>query len=228
MNRDGRIDLLIGTYYGGIQYYRNTGTSTQPTYQLETKSYGGQTDDFNNRGFSLIAADVNGDERLDLLTAYDNGSLKVFHDFLNQTTLSADSSSVKSPANAVTSLKIGSVPSLAVADLNQDGLPDIVAGTNTGGLRLLLNRSEKLLPSPDTGTETVRVGPNPTDRYVTVTTPSEAEVNLYSLLGQWLGKARSNGTNRYELDFKGLPTGVYLVQIQTASSGKITRKIILR
>lgn len=228
VNRDGRIDLLIGTYYGGIQYYRNTGTSTQPTYQLETKSYGGQTDDFTNRGFSLIAADVNGDERLDLLTAYDNGSLKVFHDFLNQTTLSADSNSVQSPVNAVTSLKIGGVPSLAVADLNQDGLPDIVAGTNTGGLRLLLNRSEKLPPSPDTGTETVRVGPNPTDRYVTIQTTAEAEVHLYSLLGQWLGKARSNGTNRYELDFRGLPTGVYLVQIQTASSGKITRKIILR
>ncbi len=231
VNRDGKIDVLLGTYYGSIQYHRNTGTNAQPVYQLETRTYGGLQDDYLNRGFSITAADVNGDERPDLLATYSDGTLKVFNDFLNQTTLKADSNAIASPLAGMNTLRLAGPATLAVGDLNNDGLPDVVAGTVAGGLRLLKNQSEKLKPSPDPDAGTVKIYPNPINPYeqqLVIETDSEAQVEAFSLVGQSLGQAARVTAQRYTLDLKGLPAGMYLIQIQTTRSGKVTRKVVVR
>ncbi|MDR6194391.1 T9SS type A sorting domain-containing protein [Siphonobacter sp. SORGH_AS_0500] len=231
VNRDGKIDVLLGTYYGSIQYHRNIGTNTQPVYQVETKTYGGLQENYLNRGFSITSADVNGDERPDLLATYSNGSMSVFNDFLNQSELKADTSAITGSIAGITSLRLSGPASIAAGDLDNDGLPDLIAGTATGGLRFLKNKSEKLKPTPNTGSEMVKIYPNPINPYeqqLVIETDAEAQVQAYSMLGQWLGQATRVTAQRYTLDLKGLPTGMYLIEIQTATRGKITRKVVVR
>lgn len=226
LDRDGKIDLLRGTYYGGVQYYRNTGSNAQPVYQLMTDSFGGLADNFQNRGFSLLATDLNGDERADLVAAFSDGSLKIFDDFQSQpsTGFVSDTAIVARPAGSISDWQISTVPGFSAGDLDGDGLPELITGTGTGGFHLLKNYSKKRDPEP--GNEDFSVGPNPTRGLVTVRTKSAAEIALYSLTGQLLGSARSVSNTEYELNLSTLPAGVYLVRAQSASLGIRVRKIV--
>ena len=81
VDRDGKPDLLISRYsLGTIQYYRNAGTAVSPTFQLQNQIFGGfKTDDIvYARARSLVVADLNGDQKNELIAAADNGTVRVY------------------------------------------------------------------------------------------------------------------------------------------------------
>lgn len=41
IDRDGKVDLLIGEQSGNLNYYRNTGTNSSPTFTLVSNTFGG-------------------------------------------------------------------------------------------------------------------------------------------------------------------------------------------
>ncbi|HET7369841.1 MAG TPA: VCBS repeat-containing protein, partial [Gammaproteobacteria bacterium] len=94
----------------------------------------------------VIAADVNGDSRADLIVANDNNTVSV----LLNTTAPAPASTANPSFTTHKDFNVGANPlDLAVADINGDGRMDIVtANADAGTVSVLLNTTE-----PDTAAD---------------------------------------------------------------------------
>ena len=129
---DGRPDLLVANYTDGtVSVLLNTTApgATTPSFAAQ------QTFATGSGPESVVAADVNGDGRPDLLVAnYTDGTVSVL---LNTTAPGATTPSFAAQQTFAT----GSGPfSVAVADLNGDGRPDLlVANDASGTVSVLLN-----------------------------------------------------------------------------------------
>lgn len=113
----------------------------------------------------------------------------------------------------------------AVGDLDGDGLPELLIGSNTGGIRLLKNTSEKVVP-PTESLEFVAY-PNPTSQFLYVQTPVLGQLELYSMTGQLIQKQVVIQTAiDTAFDTSLLPTGIYFIRLTTADT-QTTRKVVV-
>lgn len=130
LNRDGILDLLCGSADGGLYLYY--GTSRDPHWQLSAASRPLQADgrDIRTTAYSAPCLyDLNLDGALDLLLGGANGQVLTY---LNC-----------GPGRFEKARKVGVVPPLsrltapAVGDVDQDGVADLLIGTESGELFLL-------------------------------------------------------------------------------------------
>lgn len=75
-DKDGDYDLLVGEYYGGLQYFQNTGTNTSPAFATPQKNPFGLVSTVY-AAFPSVA-DLDGDGDVDLLVGEYYGNLKYF------------------------------------------------------------------------------------------------------------------------------------------------------
>ncbi|MFD2937257.1 T9SS type A sorting domain-containing protein [Spirosoma flavum] len=227
VDRDGKPDLLIGRYnFGTILYYRNAGTATNPVFQLQNQTFGGfTTDDFvYARARSLVVADLNGDQKNELIAAADNGTVRVYQ-FPDR------------PDQSLT--LIDSLPALglpgkgliaAVADLDGDQLPDLMLGSLAGGLRYLKNTSQKVVVTGVTEEEPTSpwVFPNPTERYLTIRPRYDGRIELVSLSGQAMLPIQMVKANiETTLDLVDLPDGTYIIRLLIDNRPAQMQKVVV-
>ncbi len=131
LNGDGKEDLLIGTQAGPLAYYRNTSTPSGVSFFYETSDFQQiQAGTFT----SPELADVNGDGKIDLLVGNQNGHVLYFEN----TGTAANPVFVKQSdslgsVNVSDNLYVGNaVPRLA--DINNNGNPDLIVGNQWGKL----------------------------------------------------------------------------------------------
>ncbi|NYT27369.1 MAG: VCBS repeat-containing protein [Candidatus Thiodubiliella endoseptemdiera] len=76
---DGDLDLVVGEDDGTLKYYQNTGTTSNPAYEVKT----GGDNPFDGIDVGLnsapVLADIDGDGDLDLVTGENNGTLKYYY-----------------------------------------------------------------------------------------------------------------------------------------------------
>ncbi|WP_020595148.1 FG-GAP-like repeat-containing protein [Spirosoma panaciterrae] len=226
VDRDGKVDMLISLYnLGTILYYRNTGTATAPSFQLQSQTFGGFTnDDYTYaKARSLVVADLNGDQINELIAAADNGTVRVyqFPEKPDQSLTLIDSlASIGVPGKGLIA---------TVGDLDGDQLPDLILGSVSGGLRYLKNTSQKVVI---TGTTDEPTGPwafpNPTDRYLTVRPPFAGRVELLSLSGQTMLPVQPVAIDADTvLDLGNLPDGNYLLRLTGDNRPAQVQKIVV-
>jgi len=76
LDGDGDFDLLVGEYYGAMQYFENTGSSTAPQFASPQENPFGLVSTYV---FALPAfADLDGDGDIDLLVGEYYGSMQYF------------------------------------------------------------------------------------------------------------------------------------------------------
>ncbi|SOD92093.1 FG-GAP-like repeat-containing protein [Spirosoma fluviale] len=226
VDRDNKPDLLISRYnVGTILYYRNAGTATAPVFQLQNQTFGGiTTDDYiYARARSLVVADLNGDQKNELIAAADNGSVKVYQ-------------FPETPTQAFTlidSLVGIGLPGkgliAAAADLDGDQLPDLLLGGTGGGLRYLKNTSQKVVVTgvPEEPTSPW-VFPNPTNRYITVRPHYDGRVELVSLTGQTVVPVQPVKAGAESLlDLGNLADGTYLIRLQSDNRPVQIQKVVV-
>jgi hypothetical protein len=139
LNGDGRPDLAVGTLGGGLEVLLGTGDGTfgPPATYLPGALIN-----------SLVTADFNGDGRPDLAVA-----TETFDENGNPTgsklevLLGSGDGTFGPPATYLAGVD---VTSLAVADLNGDGRPDLAVGTSGGGLEVLLETGDGTFGPPAT------------------------------------------------------------------------------
>lgn len=140
LNKDGKLDLLVGQYNGTIHYYENKGTASSP--QFNTTPTQTTLGGINHRNpgepgviSPFVAPYPNQNSSDKLFTGTHNGRLIIYdipqnnpetadYDVIDQITFSAKSISP------------------AAADLNGNGAPEIIYGQLTGGVTLLENNPQ--------------------------------------------------------------------------------------
>ncbi|MGV3561289.1 FG-GAP-like repeat-containing protein [Larkinella arboricola] len=233
VDRDGKTDLLIGKQNGSIEYHRNTGTPTAPRYELQQQNYGQLTVATGANSPSILIVDLNGDQRPELLTGTRDGSLRLY-ELPAQPTDKMQVLDSTLVINELTKMADHATPggnlALTAADLDGDGLADVLAGTTTGGIRYLKNTSEKVVV---TGTEEEEMNrpwvfPSPTSRFLRVKSSYKGEVQVLNLHGQPV-TARQAVLAHTEatIDLGTLPMGVYLVRLLRDGQPVRHQKVIL-
>ncbi|MFI5400092.1 MAG: FG-GAP repeat domain-containing protein [SAR324 cluster bacterium] len=120
----GRADLAVGTASGQILVYENAGGQDLPSF----RSAGGPVLPVPQRGFSAPAlADVDGDGLLDLIVGDRNGRLEWIKNVGTKT-----SPKWREGGLAYAGIEAGALSVPLFADVDGDGLPDLLVGDSRG------------------------------------------------------------------------------------------------
>ncbi len=135
---DGDLDLVMGEAYGTLKYYQNTGTTSNPAYEVKT----GGSNPFNSidvGDFSApTLADIDGDGDLDLVVGEFNGTLKYYQ---NTGTTSNPAYEAKTgDDNPFNGIDVGRYSAPVLADIDGDGDLDLVVGEENGTLKYYYNQ----------------------------------------------------------------------------------------
>lgn len=131
VNGDGKPDVMVADAGGVAVLLNTTGPGAlSPTFDAPATLTAGT----NAAAFGVAAADMNGDGKPDIVAATGTGSISVY---LNTTTPGAGAPSFA----ARQSFSVGSNPdSVAIADVNGDGKPDVIAANEgSNNVSVLLN-----------------------------------------------------------------------------------------
>jgi hypothetical protein len=138
---DGDLDIFQGQYYGAIDYFENTGTSTAPAFGAP------QTNPFglvNTLSISIpTAADMDNDGDIDLLVGEIYGSMTYFENTGTPTTPSF-AGPVQNPFGLSSTYLIAAP---TCADIDNDGDMDILVGEYYGNLQFFENIGTASVPA---------------------------------------------------------------------------------
>jgi hypothetical protein len=136
---DGVKDLVIGGYYftdgaatriPGLRYYRNVGTPDQPYFQWVTDDYLMMSAFGSDPTFDFAPAfgDLDGNGSVDLLVGDQNGQLFYYRNMA----AAGEPVAFAAPVYPYMNINVGVSATPQIADVNGDGLADLVIGERTG------------------------------------------------------------------------------------------------
>ncbi|MFB9863453.1 T9SS type A sorting domain-containing protein [Rufibacter immobilis] len=233
LDRDGKMDVLVGRTSGELNYFRNSGTAAAPVWTLASEALGGIGSNLERRRLQIAIADVNRDGQPDLLTSDDSRQLRAYSNFLANLngTFRLEENILWQPLTQQYGLAgMGPNMILAIGDLEQEAtpLPEVLVGTNTGGIRFLKAITEPLgIQEPGVVLSPVKIFPNPADGYTQIVTEKAATYHLHNLAGQLLRKGRTAAGQVHTLSTAALPAGLYLLRVQTNEGTVSTHKLVV-
>jgi hypothetical protein len=123
---------------------------------------------------------------------------------------------------------LGGNLSVAIADLTNDGIPDVMLGTNTGGLKWLKNTSKFIITATE---ETINqtIYPNPTSRYIYIKNPLIADYEVFDTMGRKvLSQKNQQTTQELVIDLGSQIEGVYFLKVVNDGEVKGVEKVVLK
>lgn len=219
-------DLLMARYQGGLQYFENTGNLT---FALKNEKVGGIEDDFNKRALSIAVADFNKNNKADLVTGNNSGSIAVYLDFVDKLNGSLIPTNTELIFNELLNKNIaydfGSETFPAVYDDN------IVVGLAGGGLQFLKNKN--IITAVDkveifSQTIDFQVFPNPSQEKISIKVAKVGKISILNMLGiEVIAHQKVIPQNEYEISLRSLTNGIYLVNFISEDGQKVVRKVVL-
>jgi len=229
LDGDGLQDLLMGERTGNINFFKNNGSAAQPVYSASpTLQKIGQID-------TRIPPEVVGMstpaiiQTLDgpiLVTGAQRGHLEAYYlQGASQDTF---------PAISLTwgNIDEGNRSHPAFADLNNDGVLDMIVGNQRGGLALYRTEMVDIKVPTHTATPsmpTLHISPNPARAWARVDWPVNKAVRwqAFNALGQMASEGES-ASGSFNIEVKNWKPGIYI--LKAASEGMIAtgRLVVVR
>ena len=225
VDADGKNDLLVGCLNGSVFYYRNTGTSAAPVFEWQTDSLGQAVAlsllGIQGKSVPCMMRSSTGESTLLLGTESGpimqyggvNGNLQGTFELVSQD---------------FEHIREGSRTALSSADLNNDGLHDLIIGNTGGGLAIWMHQSVQVDGAIES--ESASLFPNPASDQLRIRllNNNSFPVNLEVF--------DANGTlvyfnlffePEYLVSCENLSNGVYFIRLTNLNS-VLTRKFIIQ
>jgi hypothetical protein len=226
VDRDNKIDLLIGEVNGNLNYYRNTGTSAAPVFTLITSSFGNVNVNQPSyaTGFSTPCMyDSSG--TYVLLVGSERGWLNRYDAIDGNLT----GTFIRTDSMYVSTYEGGNVAA-GVCDLDNDGLLDVAMGNVAGGVSLFYGYSN--VPNGIIAPEIISFNlfPNPANDLLTIATNGKAGNNfrlaLYDLSGKIIYSQNLTSPNT-TIDISAFAQGIYLCTLVSDDGISVNRKLVI-
>ncbi|HTL80839.1 MAG TPA: FG-GAP-like repeat-containing protein [Bacteroidia bacterium] len=225
VDRDGLIDLLIGEQSGNVNYYRNTGTISSPTFTLITALFGNVivTETGFITGYSTpFLYDDNG--QYILFVGSERGYLWRFDNI---------DGNLAGNFTLTDSLYVSAFEGGRIApfimDLNGDSTFDVCIGNHAGGLSIFYGDNN--VGFADLVKETsFAVYPDPANENITIQMnediPAHCSYSIFSVSGEEIssGKITDKLT---KLDVASYAAGVYVCRITAPDGFTANRKLVI-
>jgi hypothetical protein len=210
LNFDNLKDLVIGNRSGYITYFENTGSSSTPEFSWRTDSLGHvqAPGHLLNTGNSAPLFYIeNGQQRL--VMGSEIGDLVYYKSIMNN--LNGTFEEVSGPGSDI---KDGMRTAVTRADINNDGLPDLIVGNYRGGI-CFYRGDDKNPNNPDDGEPDVLIYPNPVinELIIEVRTTDNFEVSIFDNLGRVIFIENYNEQNKAIIEVNGWASGNYFAEV---------------
>jgi hypothetical protein len=131
LDGDGNPDLVLGGWRDRVQWWRNAGTASAPLWAMADSALVTLT-----RGSNTVPAlaDLDGDGDLDLMVGEASGQLNLYRN-----AGSASRPAFELVSDVFLGLDVGRRSAPALADVDGDGRPDLLLGSEDGGAQLWRN-----------------------------------------------------------------------------------------
>jgi len=177
LDGDGDFDLLVGEYYGSMQYFENIGTPENPQFSASQENPFGLSSAYVISVPAFTDIDLDGD--LDLVVGEYYGNFQYFENTGNANNPQF-APPVQNPFGLVPTYYF-SFPSFA--DIYNDGDFDLFAGEYYGAIQFFRNNDITGIPNLTNNID-VNIFPNPvSDRFSVRTSKEVKRVEIYSLFG---------------------------------------------
>ncbi len=235
LNRDGLLDLVVGERNGNVNYFQNVGTVTEPQFDsdfaalpnieklgdIDTRILGSTTGystpivlDFD-AGYVIISGSRNGK-----FYVYNNidGNLSGEFDLID-----GDYGGLK---------REGANTNLTMADLNNDGVYEIMVGNTRGGIsgfQSTFNLDGTLGENNYPSNKSISIFPNPANNFITIQTQFDPGNNTIYRLHDTVGKIVKEGNIYTQKAFIGLneiPSGIYFLEVKNGVESFVEKVVV--
>ncbi len=223
INRDDKMDLIIGERNGNLNYYQNTGSAEDFIFTLIDDTFGGiEMPGDLNEGFAVPFI-LDSDEGYQLFVGSNFG--EVVHFYPIEDDLSADFAVVDSN---ILPFYEGKRTGIVIADIDGEIGLEMIAGNYRGGLGFYSQSEAIGITRQNKSAFNFHVFPNPANDHLTIKVDEGLKYDYYILnsMGQVLLKKQDvNGS--LNINVEDLPAGSYFIRITTRKFQSTNRFIII-
>lgn len=237
LDRDGKMDLLVGGFDGRVRFYRNIGTETSPAFDPSISAAGNvlQLGGINTNSPGVSTGHpapwvVQHPDYTLVMAGNRSGTVEVYRFGLDSTYTEPFTLLTKSAGG----LDVGSFANPGFGDFDGDGVLEMVIGNERGGLNFFASNLKidgaTGLFSANRPTIDFRVFPNPATDLITIgALPNGVEnLSLLDVTGRVLRTQQVQGPRtQVQWNVDGLSAGVYLVRAE-GSAGVGVRRVVVQ
>lgn len=221
INKDGKLDLLVGNQTGRISFYQNNPAGGLPGLVLKTDKLGDIEVVPGNffAGFSALWIGKMDNTGTEYLVSGNGAGIVMRYSGFQTGNVTAPYTLVDSFYNGV---DVGQRSTPAIGDVDADGIYEMILGSRLGGLRLYKPAPALDVPGHGTLAGNCMMYPNPARSEVVITwdatfaaNDAPLRVSLLNALGQTVRRSEGMAARRAAvLDVSGLAAGVYTCRVE--------------
>jgi hypothetical protein len=209
IDNDGDMDVLVGEYYGNLQFFENTGTASAPAFAAPVQNPFGLTSAYMLAFPAFGDLDLDGD--LDLLVGEYYGNNLYFEN----TGTESNPTFANPVSNPFGLVAVNQISCPTMGDLDNDGDLDVLVNEYYENTMYFKN-TEINASIADLESKTA-IYPNPFTTEITIESELNIErVDIYSIAGQLVKTIEKPSAS---LDLRELEPGMYL--FNAFSNGEI-------